>query len=410
MGFAFSLFILSGCGHREVISERPEERSPVEAQAFYQQQPEYLQPIYPSGLPAGLSDLSSASCGSCHQEIYKEWSVSSHAYAWIDPQFQAELHKPSPNSGEVSWMCVNCHTPYWDQLSTLVIDVSSGLDFPMTITNPTFDSNLQQEGIGCIGCHLEDGLILGPTGEGNAPHPIKKSEKLLNPEVCNRCHQAEAYFSELNLACVFSTGKEHLDSPYSEQGQSCQHCHMPSVDRPLVPGGEIRSTRRHFFGGSQIPKIIGKEDEVSQMAQYYSHGLSITTQIVSEKGREGVNVEYENANAGHMLPTGDPERFIVIRVRIIDRNSQIVSEEEERIGIIYQWYPEVEKLSDNRLKPKEKRVLSTTLSHLHKGEYTVIVEGEKWRISKESLAYHKLETTVPSSLVFYKKEEKLVIH
>ena len=39
----------------------------------------------------------------------------------------------------------------------------------------------------------------------------------------------------------------------------------------------------------------------------------------------------------------------------------------------------------------------------------VIVEGEKWRISKESLAYHKLETTVPSSLIFYKKEEKLVI-
>ena len=114
-------------------------------------------------------------------------------------------------------MCVR-YTP-WDQLPQLVVDLSKGLDFAATIPNPMFDSELREEGVGCISCHLGEGVILGPTGTANAPHPVQKSEALLKPEACNTCHQAEAYFPDQNLACVFSTGEEHAASPQWKMGK-----------------------------------------------------------------------------------------------------------------------------------------------------------------------------------------------
>ncbi|MBK8503570.1 MAG: hypothetical protein IPL46_15965 [Saprospiraceae bacterium] len=44
-------------------------------------------------IPDGLSSISAASCGSCHQEIYKDWKQSTHSVAFQDLQFQAEWKK-----------------------------------------------------------------------------------------------------------------------------------------------------------------------------------------------------------------------------------------------------------------------------------------------------------------------------
>ena len=41
----------------------------------------------------GLTDISAASCGECHQAIAAEWGQSTHALAWVDRQFQAEISK-----------------------------------------------------------------------------------------------------------------------------------------------------------------------------------------------------------------------------------------------------------------------------------------------------------------------------
>ena len=84
----------------------------VTASYFYATRPPFERPLPAQPVPAGLQSLSARKCGSCHLEIFREWQQSVHAQAWVDPQFQAEMHK-QPG---VSWMCVNCHAPLRNQL------------------------------------------------------------------------------------------------------------------------------------------------------------------------------------------------------------------------------------------------------------------------------------------------------
>ena len=72
-------------------------------------------------IPEGLTSLSSATCGSCHQEHYKEWQVSTHAHAWTDLQYQAELKKESS-----PFMCINCHIPLQNQQEFIIKGLVDG--------------------------------------------------------------------------------------------------------------------------------------------------------------------------------------------------------------------------------------------------------------------------------------------
>ena len=70
-------------------------------------------------------------------------------------------------------------------------------------------------------------------------------------------------FQRNQFGVFFSTGEEHAASPYKDQ--SCQDCHMPHIDRPLVAGGPVRKTRYHYFGGSLIPKQYQFADDMKEM-------------------------------------------------------------------------------------------------------------------------------------------------
>ena len=153
------LFLLVGCTPEPTVAD---------SEAFYESQPEYLRPIPVSNIPDGIENIDAKTCGGCHQEIYQEWLLSSHSKAWMgDPQFQAELHKKREDGGTVSWMCVNCHTPNIQQLSQLVVGLDGGLQRPILIDNPLFDKQFQKDGVSCAGCHVRDGVILGPWGDSD---------------------------------------------------------------------------------------------------------------------------------------------------------------------------------------------------------------------------------------------------
>src|SRR5256712_7526260 len=108
--------------------------------------------------PAGLSSLKAEECGKCHREIYEEWKTSYHAQAFTDPFFRAYWRK----DGEV-WICLNCHTPLANQQPALITEVPRNrVAKAVTAPNPDYDQALQQEGITCAGCHVRDGVILGP--------------------------------------------------------------------------------------------------------------------------------------------------------------------------------------------------------------------------------------------------------
>ena len=62
--------------------------------SFYETRAYYERPVVATAVPEGLSDLRAETCGACHEEIYQEWSVSTHRRAWLD---DAQFQKSSRN-------------------------------------------------------------------------------------------------------------------------------------------------------------------------------------------------------------------------------------------------------------------------------------------------------------------------
>src|SRR3990170_5028187 len=54
---------------------------------------------------------SAKQCGECHPNQYKQWSVSSHAYANLSPMFNKFEQKINDlASGTIGHFCVRCHS------------------------------------------------------------------------------------------------------------------------------------------------------------------------------------------------------------------------------------------------------------------------------------------------------------
>ncbi len=340
--------------------------------------------------PRGLTSLSAAQCGTCHQEIYAEWKASIHAQALRDKQFQAEMAK----APDAAWLCLNCHTPLENQLAQIAVGVKAGSTLqPILRKNARFDAALNQEAITCAVCHVRDGVVLGPWGDSQAPHPVRRDPKLLDEQNCASCHQATAAYSDI-LVCTFDTAKEWRASPYAAQGRACTHCHMPEVRRSVAVGGPERNSRRHLFLGSKIPKEKTLPEAERRFYDLYSSGLNV--EIVGN--RPHWKLVLKNARAGHMLPTGDPERFILVKAELVNASGTVIDHRIHRIGQEWVWNPKARKISDNRLKPLEEREISLPFQNAARGG-TIRVTVENWRISEQNAAYHKLTGAYPLSAV-----------
>ncbi|MCY4122010.1 MAG: multiheme c-type cytochrome, partial [Acidobacteria bacterium] len=203
---------------------------------------------------------SATTCAGCHAEIYREWSVSAHAYAQLSPvlnAMQAKIGKLT--NGTNGDFCVRCHTPVGMQLG-----------------EPTFLSTLDRhpasrEGVTCIVCHRQDQAhgkisgrlplvegslydpVFGPGGNaelrrlietgdlnlqteperpGRAVHAEARSFlRLPQPGMCGSCHDV-SFVNGFRLEEAFS---EYKLSPAAGRGVTCQDCHMGT--EPGVPAG-----------------------------------------------------------------------------------------------------------------------------------------------------------------------------
>jgi hypothetical protein len=189
----------------------------------------------------------------------------------------------------------------------------------------------------------------------------------LSSKACERCHNVQGRLSEV-LICSFTTGDEWQASGFAENGTGCVDCHMPAVTRPLVEGGPVRHSRRHTWMGAGIAK---RPELAEFFRENYVAGYDVEAQArrVTAKGGEVqvvVAAAITNARAGHDVPTGDVERFITLELTLRDGDGVSLGRRVERIGEMWQWYPEVKQISDNSLKPGERR----------KFHYTVPVPGD----------------------------------
>jgi len=351
--------------------------------------PRYEQPLVTSLAPAdGVGSLSAKACGGCHQAIAQEWAMSTHAHAWTDVQYQAELTK----SGN-RWLCLNCHTPLLAQQDRWPVGLQADdVELPLLVENPAFDAGLRSEGITCAACHVRDGVIHGPgLPDSVAPHPVTVDETLRDNRVCERCHQATATYPGKGFICVFDTGNEWSAGPYPSEDKGCPECHMPTVERPAARGGPVRTVRTHGWRGAGIPKDQGAHPPVAANPP----GLALTGEWLPD----ALSLTLTNARAGHRLPTGDPERWVLVELSWTDRFGEQLGETwQHRIGQTWEWWPEPKKLADNRLAPRESRTMRVSRPA---GAVAARIEASSHRMSVETADYHHLQD-YPLSVVTHR--------
>jgi len=309
----------------------------------------------------GVTGLKASDCATCHPAVASEWSTSIHAAAWTDPQFQAELHKDA----EVGWLCLNCHTPIANQQQQLVTD-GENIRSPTTVLNVDFDASFRSEGVSCLACHWRAEGIATARSDVRAPHPTVHDPELGGDQTCTVCHQATARLEDA-LVCHFNTGVEKASAGVT---QSCTDCHMPAVKR-----GE-RHGRLHSWPGSGIGK--GERPPPPGL-----DGLDLEGPTVGADGE--LRFALINARAGHMLPTGDPERYLEVSAELLDKEGGLTDSRRWRIGQTWVWSPKAEKRADNRLAVGERRPFTWAL----KAEGAVVrLKVEHVRLSPENLDYH----------------------
>ena len=346
-------------------------------------------------LPEGITSLNSKQCGVCHQTHYNEWKLSTHANAWADQQFQAELKKESS-----PFMCINCHIPLQNQQEFIVKGLVDGDIYqPVKEPNPHFDKQLQQEGINCASCHVRNGAILGPTGTTKAPHKTIKDTLHLSEKLCISCHNAVAVITP-DLACTFETGDEWKNGPYFGK-KDCKTCHMEPITREIVEGYGERLSHSHYFPGSGIPKLDTLETKILNGFEFYPSEIK-KKYLISDSVFYQLKVK--NENAGHKVPTGDPERFFLISFQLKNEKGEILSEKQERIGEHWEWHPIAKKIDDNNILPNEERVFNFSYKSTIKGNLTLFVKITKHRLSKENAIYNKLTDQYPLFITVFDEE------
>ncbi len=339
---------------------------------------QFAWPVDTTQTPAVLGKLSAKECGACHQEFYKEWQTTIHSQAWVDPYFQADW-----NFDNRQHVCRLCHTPLDRQQPHKVLGYrdSSKWD-PVLEDNPNFDSKLQHEGVTCAACHYRDGEIVGVFGNTNAPHPVKKLD---DPnQVCVRCHVVDGdrwdtFFrfppcgtvAEIGSSAKQSTSVDALkllatlqplkqDSDIFAQmllsknnsikgasGENvvkntsslgCVQCHMPLVERPLVEGGKVRQTRHHYWRGGHDPEMVKK-----------ALSIKFDEQSTGNKDKRRFVLTIANTGAAHYVPTGTPDRYLSVTLRVLDKKGKVLAEETDKIIRTVMWRPVIVDLWDTRL-------------------------------------------------------------
>jgi len=307
----------------------------------------------------------SESCGSagCHEEIYREWSISAHRWSSMDPAFQAIQGVMAKQNGpESTRYCGGCHDP-----ASLFAGTKN------IFTEDLTSIRGYNEGVSCLVCHS----IRETDLKGNANYVISQPERYLyevaagplakpvsdflirayprrhvevfskrlfkTPEYCAACHK-QFIDEEVNKVGWVQLQNQYDNwrkSKWNPEGQpdkvvECRECHMPlQPSTDPAAGDDLDSYRsaddgkhrdhRFIAANSFVPKVLkldgweqqheltvawlrGKR-EIPEIAYKWASGPAVDIAIQApESTRPGepvdIRVVITSNKVGHDFPTG----------------------------------------------------------------------------------------------------------
>lgn len=250
----------------------------------------------------------------CHGDLLKQWQGTMHAKAWEDPVYQYARGEAVTELGAaaIDDFCIGCHAP-----AALMADATDDAG-----------SVEYLNGVNCGFCHQVTGTV-APGNPGNlslgfplsgpdavrraqimdpkAPHQAEGNEFFTGAEYCGSCHNVSHPVNGLHLETTYS---EWAQTPYAEQGITCQNCHMHSEVGGAAPfTGQAASgapTRDNLFAMTFVGANVAQGDaelNTAQLQKAATVELEIP-EIVAPGESVQAQVTVTNTGAGHSIPTG----------------------------------------------------------------------------------------------------------
>jgi hypothetical protein len=310
-------------------------------------------------------------CGECHEPAFTTWEGSPHAHSADAPAFVRMRSRVADRSSE----CVPCHAP-------------------LTPWVPTGDA-IATEGVACDACHaaaelsdggvpgldlrLDDNVKYGPLSDAHDHyfHRMGYSPLHTTARFCSACHDLVRTVDGAAIP-VYSEFSEWSAGPYAEEGTDCQFCHMPISHGVVATGSPERDAVSHhgFFGAS---------------GDLRTRALVMQARATGAADVVNITVSLENRRAGHRVPSGMPGRRIVVRARVVAADGSEIARSEFTLARILvdatgheaPHHEAVRLLSDERIGPRETRVVPLTLVAPAPGELVIEI---LWREMSDELA------------------------
>lgn len=265
--------------------------------------------------------LDPTTCKGCHEDHFREWSGSMHAYAAEDPVFLAmNARGQRETRGELGTFCVGCHAP-------MAVREGATKDGLNLASLPA-----ALKGVTCFFCHsvdavegthdnplrlATDGAMRGGIGDPvkNSAHraaysPLHDRDRADSSALCGACHDIVTKHG----AHIERTFLEWKESVFSQPtGATCSQCHMEQSANlePVAqaPGVFSRRRKNHTFAAVDLALTpFPEKDEQRRKAKELLDSTLQTALCVTNIGEStSIRVLADNVSAGHAFPSGSTQ-------------------------------------------------------------------------------------------------------
>jgi hypothetical protein len=288
--------------------------------------------------------------------MLEDWRGSAHARSTQSPLYLAMRRHGGDG-------CERCHAPLSQHDTT---------------------GQLAREGVGCEGCHLihdaeaaraggvyaanhKDNVMYASICDAKNHYFHKMGCSPFHEEArfCGACHLMYRPLASGESIPVYTEYEEWAAGPAAAEGMDCQVCHMPSETVAVAEGEAARAG-------------VGHHGLLGLSGRLRGRALTLAA-AVSGRERLRVAVTLTNSGAGHRVPTGSPERRLILRARTVDADGREVARGERRYGRRLvdaegrpsPFWSAVRVAVDDRLAPRESREEIFELVAPSKGEVRV---------------------------------------